>query len=117
MHIKKGDTGQVISGDDAGTNGRGLRVLPDPGKVVVEGGKGVYKPLKPSGRTPEGGRLQKEMPLDVSKVLLYCPTCRKGVRVGRRYSADGAKERFCKKCTHGLGAISKPREAYAKGTK
>jgi large subunit ribosomal protein L24 len=117
MHIKKGDTVQVISGDDAGTNGRVLRVLPDKGKVVVEGVNRVYKHLKPSRRNPQGGRLQKEMPLDAAKVLLYCPTCRKGVRIGRRYSADGAKERFCKKCTNGLGALSKARETYAKGTK
>ena len=63
-----------------------LRVLPDENKVVVEGINRVYKHLKPNRRNPQGGRLSKEMPIDVSNVLLYCPTCRRGVRVGRRYA-------------------------------
>jgi large subunit ribosomal protein L24 len=53
------------------------------------------------------------MPIDASNVLLYCPTCRRGVRLGRRYTADGAKERYCKKCGNGLGMLSKPRPRYA----
>jgi large subunit ribosomal protein L24 len=109
---------EVIAGDDAGTSkarttGRVLRVLPDEGKVVVEGINRVYKHLKPNRRNAQGGRLSKEMPIDVSNVLLYCSTCNRGVRIGRRYSTDGAKERYCKKCSNSLGALSKPRNAYA----
>jgi CMP-N-acetylneuraminic acid synthetase len=48
----------------------------------------VYKHLKPSRQNPQGGRLSKEMPIDVSNVMLYCSTCRRGVRVGRRYGAE-----------------------------
>ena len=58
-------------------------------------------------------RLQKEMAIAASNVLLYCPTCKRGVRIGRRYAADGRKERFCKKCRTGLGSLSKARKAYA----
>jgi len=47
-------------------------------------------------------------------VMLYCPACRRGVRVGRRYTAEGRKERYCKKCNAALGFLSKPRENYAK---
>jgi large subunit ribosomal protein L24 len=54
------------------------------------------------------------MPIDASNVLLFCPTCRRGVRIGRRYEANGAKVRFCKKCGANLGAISKARAKYAK---
>ena len=119
MHIRKGDVVEVTTGDDAGntaspTTGRVLRVLADKNKVVVEGINRVYKHLKPSRRNPQGGRLSKEMPVSVSNVLLYCPSCRRGVRVGKRYSAQGAKERFCKKCSSGLGALSKARKLYAK---
>src|SRR5438105_4216286 len=119
MHIRKGDIVEVTTGDDAGntaapTTGRVLRVLNDTNKVVVEGINKVYKHLKPSRRNPQGGRLSKEMPVAVSNVLLYCPTCRRGVRIGRRYNKAGAKERFCKKCGNGLGALSKAREAYTK---
>jgi large subunit ribosomal protein L24 len=115
VHVRKDDMVQVISGDDAekGKAHKVLRVLPDVGKVVVEGINKVYKHVKPSQRSPQGGRLSKEMPIDASNVLLFCPTCRRGVRIGRRYEANGAKVRFCKKCGAGLGAISKARAKYA----
>src|SRR5438105_3911059 len=114
MHVKKDDLVQVIAGDDAPKTGRVLSVLPQEGKVVVEGINRVYKHLKPSRRNPQGGRLSKEMPVDASNVLLYCATCKRGVRIGRRYAADGHKERYCKKCSTGLGALSKARPVYAK---
>jgi len=112
---------EVISGDDAGTAdsrkiARVLRVLPEVNKVVVEGVNRVYKHLKPSRQNPQGGRLSKEMPISVSNVLLYCSTCRKGVRIGRRYGDDGHKERYCKKCGNSLGNLSKARPAYRKGS-
>ena len=118
MLIRKGDTVVVVAGDDTqhGKAHRVLRVIPDKGKIVVEGINRVYKHVKPSRRNPQGGRLSKEMPIDVSNVMLFCATCRRGVRVGKRYSAEGAKERYCKKCSGTLGALSKPRKKYAHGT-
>ena len=115
MNIRKEDNVVVLTGDDAGTTGRVLRVLPDQGKIVVEGINKVYKHVRPSRRNPQGGRLSKEMPIDVSNVQLMCPSCRSGVRVGRRYTADGRKERYCKKCGNWLGKLSKPRATYARG--
>ncbi len=120
MHIRKDDIVEVITGDDAGTGkdrrtARVLRVLPDANKVVVEGVNRVYKHLKPNRQNPQGGRLSKEMPINVSNVLLYCSTCRRGVRIGKRYADDGHKERYCKKCGNSLGALSKPRKTYARG--
>jgi large subunit ribosomal protein L24 len=114
MHIRKDDIVQVITGDDAGQTKRVLRTLPDKGKVVVEGVNLVYKHLKPNRQNPQGGRLSKEMPIDISNVQLYCSTCRRGVRVGRRYNDEGRKERFCKSCKNSLGYMSKPRKAYAR---
>ena len=105
MHVRKDDTVQVIAGDDAPTTGRVLRVLPDRGKVVVEGVNRVYRHMKPSRRNQQGGRLSKEMPIDASNVLLFCGTCRKGVRIGKRLSKEGRKERFCKSCGAGLGFL------------
>jgi large subunit ribosomal protein L24 len=119
MHVHKDDIVEVISGDDAGTpkartTARVLRVLPDENKVVVEGINRVYKHLKPNRRNAQGGRLQKEMPIHASNVLLYCSTCRRGVRVGYRYDAnDGHKYRICRKCKNNLGALSKARKLYA----
>jgi large subunit ribosomal protein L24 len=118
MNIRKDDIVEVITGDDAGTSkarttARVLRVLLDKNKVVVEGINRVYRHLKPNRRNAQGGRLSKEMPVSVSNVLLFCGSCQRGVRIGKRYSADGRKERYCKKCGNGLGPLSKPREAYA----
>ena len=114
MKIKKGDEVVVIAGKDRGVRGKVIHADPDTNKVVVEGVNRVYKHVKPSRRNPQGGRLSKEMPIDASNVLLYCPHCRRGVRLGRRYTDNGAKERYCKKCGGGLGLLSKPRPKYAK---
>ncbi len=116
MHIKKDDLVVVITGDDAepGRARRVLRVITESGKIVVEGVNRVYKHLKPSQRNQQGGRLSKEMPINASNVMIYCPSCKRGVRLGRRYGDDGHKERYCKKCGTGLGALSKARPTYAK---
>jgi large subunit ribosomal protein L24 len=117
MHVRKDDMVEVITGDDTipGRARKVLRVIPDENKVVVEGVNRVWKHVKPNRRNPQGGRLSKEMPVDVSNVLLFCPTCRRGVRTGKRYADNGSKERYCKKCSAGLGAIAKkPQPKYAK---
>jgi len=114
MHVKKDDIVQILTGDDRGTTGRVLRTLPDVNKVVVEGVNRVYKHLKPNRRNAQGGRLSKEMPVAASNVLLYCSTCRRGVRLGHRYADDGHKERFCRECKNSLGALGKARASYAK---
>src|SRR5436309_11983137 len=114
MYIRKDDTVEVLTGDDKGKRGKVLRVLRAKSQVVVEGINRAYRHLKPSRRNPQGGRLSKEMPIDSSNVQLFCPNCRRGVRVGRRYAADGSKERFCKKCGSTLGQpLTKPNEKYA----
>jgi large subunit ribosomal protein L24 len=119
MLIRKNDLVEIITGDDAGTpaartTGKVLRVLVDKNKIVVQGINKVFKHLKPNRENPQGGRLSKEMPINVSNVMLFCPTCRRGVRVGRRYTDDGKKERYCKNSTAGLGFLSKARAKYAK---
>src|SRR3954465_13516741 len=116
MYIRSGDVVEVLSGDDRGKRGRVLSVLRKKGKIFVEGINRVYKHVKPNRRNPQGGRLSREMPISASNVLLWCPTCPRGRRIGRRYTANGSKERFCKKCGTGLGMLSKPREKYAKKT-
>ncbi len=118
MLIRKDDMVVVVTGDDAedGRARKVLRVLIDKNKIVVEGVNRVYKHVKPNRRNPQGGRLSMEMPIALSNVMLFCPTCRKGVRVGRRYTEEGAKERFCKKCNAMLGVLSKARPKYAKKT-
>ena len=114
MHIKKGDIVEVISGDDKGKRGRVLNVLNSKGKLVVEGINRVYKHLRRSQKNPQGGRLSKEMPVDVSNVMLIDPQLNVPTRVGIRYLDDGRKELYAKKSGAAIRQLSKPRKAYAK---
>jgi len=68
MKIKKGDTVEVIAGDDKGKVAEVLAVLPKKRKVIVSGVKVVKKAVKPTDAKPEGGFENKEMPIDVSNV-------------------------------------------------
>ena len=114
MYIRKNDVVIVLSGDDKGKRGRVLSVNNSTGKIVVEGINRVYKHVKPSQRNRQGGRLSKEMPMSVSKVMLIDPQTNEATRVGIRYLADGTKELFAKKSGTALRKLSKARPAYAK---
>jgi large subunit ribosomal protein L24 len=119
MFIRKDDQVEVITGDDKGTPTRRriakvLRVLPEKNKIVVEGVNRVYKHLKPSQKNQQGGRLSKEMPIAVSNVLLFCPKCNRGVRIGHRFTDAGQKQRFCRICTSSLGNVGPIKAARAK---
>ncbi len=118
MHIRKDDQVEVIAGDDRGGPtarriAKVLRVVPSRNKVVVEGVNRVYKHLQPSSKNPQGGRLSKEMPIDVSNVMLYCSKCARGVRIGHRFTDDGQKQRYCKKCGISLGNVGPRKPAHA----
>jgi large subunit ribosomal protein L24 len=123
MRIRRGDLVEILAGDDYSLaaaqhrlplTGRVLSVDTDRGKIVVEGVNRVYKHVRRSQRNPQGGRLSKEMPIDVSNVRLYCERCSRGTRVGLRYLDDGAKERFCKRCGQSLGNVAPARARHAK---
>jgi large subunit ribosomal protein L24 len=114
MHIKSNDMVEVITGDDRGVRGKVLRVNRQAGKVIVEGVNRVYKHVRRSQRNPQGGRLSKEMPVQISNVLLVCPKCGQPARTGARFLDDGRKERYCKKCGAGTGDVAPARAAHAK---
>ena len=108
-HIKKGDVVVVTSGDDKGKTGEVLRVDAAAGKVVVQGVARVYRHLRPSRRHPQGGRIQKEMPISISNVMPIDPKTNLATRVGFRAKDDGSKERYAKKSGQSLGAVRKVR--------
>jgi len=114
MHIKVGDMVELISGTDRGVRGKVLIVDRQAGKVVVEGVARVYKHVRRSQKNPQGGRLSKEMPLEISKVMVICPQTNKPTRVGFRTLEDGSKERFSKRSGISLGTISPPHAKRAK---
>lgn len=114
MHIRVNDTVEVQVGDDAGTRGKVLSVNHQNGKLIIEGVNRVYKHVRRSQRNPQGGRLSKEMPVQMSNVKLVCESCGNATRTGARYLDDGSKERYCKKCGKGQGQIAPPKPSYAK---
>ena len=98
MNVKKGDKVQVLSGKDKGAQGEVLKAFPAEGKVIVEGVAMVKKHQKPNAANQQGGIIEREAKIDVSNVMLVCPTCGKVTRVGHATDADGKKVRVCKKC-------------------
>lgn len=107
--IRKGDTVVVMAGKNVGQRGEVLRVYPKDGKVLVQGVNRVYKHMRPSRQHPQGGRIQKEMPIDVSNVMLVDPKTSQPTRVGFRILPDGSKERYAKKSGQSLGVVTKPK--------
>ena len=94
--IRKGDQVVVMSGRDKGRRGAVVQVLAD-GRVVVENVNRVKKHTKPNPQAgKQGGIIEKEMPLAVSKVAIWNPAVKKADRIGFKTLTDGKKVRFFK---------------------
>ena len=96
MKIKKGDKGKVITGHYKGTIGEVIAGLPKENKVVVEGVNIAKKSLKPTQANPDGGVIEKEMPIHVSNVMAYDSKAKAVSRIGYR-EEKGQKVRYFKK--------------------
>ena len=97
MHIKKGDTVVVLSGDDKGAQGEVIAVSPEEAKVLVKGVNIIHKHVKPRKQGETGGIIDAEGAIYASRVALYCSNCDKGVRT--KVEMDGDKKvRVCVKC-------------------
>ena len=101
MHIKRDDTVIAISGKHAGTakTGKVLQVYPSRQVALVEGLNLVKKALRKSEDNPQGGIGEKEGPIALSNLLLYCPNCKRGVRTSSSKQEKNTV-RKCKKCEH-----------------
>ncbi|CAG0950660.1 50S ribosomal protein L24 [Geobacter sp.] len=97
FHVKKGDTVSVIAGKDKSKTGKVIRILPKKDGVLVEGLNIVKRHTRARGNEP-GGIVEKESPLHVSNVMLYCEKCKKSVRSKMNVLEDGKKVRVCIKC-------------------
>lgn len=94
--IKKGDEVVIIAGKDKGRQGTVTRIV-DNARVVVEGINLIKRHTKANpGRNVAGGIVEREAPIDISNVMLYNPTTKKGDRVGFRTLEDGRKVRYFK---------------------
>ena len=102
-HVKKNDTVMVVSGREKGKRGKVLQVLGEEGRVLVEGVNVVkrHTRAKPP-KMPQGGIMDKALPVPVSKVMLVCPRCSRNTRIRRKVTVleGGAvvKDRICAKC-------------------
>ncbi|MCQ2224556.1 MAG: 50S ribosomal protein L24 [Paludibacteraceae bacterium] len=97
LHIKKGDTVIVNSGDCKGKQGRVARVLVKDQKAIVEGLNMVKRATKPSAKNPQGGIVEKEAPIHVSNLSLIDPKSGKATRISRKKDSDGKTVRVAKK--------------------
>ena len=94
--IRKGDEVVVITGKDKGRRGTVLQVFDDQ-RVLIEGANIAKRHQKPNPNMGiQGGIIDREMPLDISNVMLFNPKTKKGERVGIRVNEDGSKERIFK---------------------
>jgi len=97
--IRKDDVVCVISGTDKGKTGKVLQVMPTRGRAIVEGIRLLTKAQRKTQDNPQGGFAKKEASLSMSKLLLYCPEDKKGVRI--RCVKEGQKQiRKCRRCGH-----------------
>ena len=97
LHIKKGDTVYVNSGEDKGKTGKVLRVIVDTQRAVVEGVNIVSKSQKPSAQNPQGGIVKVEAPIHISNLNVVDPKTGKPTRIGRRKNENGKLVRYAKK--------------------
>ncbi|NTV63552.1 MAG: 50S ribosomal protein L24 [Oscillochloris sp.] len=104
MHVKTGDEVLIIAGKNKGERGKIKRVIPNQGRVVVEGWNIVKRHTKARGPGKPGGIIEMEAPLHSSNVMLVCPSCGRASRTGHRLLAETdqkgrqRKVRFCKSC-------------------
>ena len=102
--IRKGDTVLVIAGDDAGQQGRVLRVLPSKGTAVVERVNFHKKHTRANPqKNVKGGILEREAPVRLSNLQVVCPSCNTATRTGTHRTAEGGASRYCKNCETELG--------------
>ena len=111
MKIKKGDTVQVLAGKDRGKQGRVIEARPSEGRVIVENLNLVKRHRKPApirdasrmggAQMTPGGIFEKPSPIEISNVMLVCPTCKQATRVGvhvKELKGESVRVRYCKRC-------------------
>ena len=96
-HVTKGDTVMIIAGKEKSKTGQVLQMLPKKDSVVVAGLNMVKRHTKAKGNEP-GGIQEKEAPIHISNVMLFCAKCAKPVRTRKNVLENGDKQRICIKC-------------------
>ena len=98
IRLKKNDLVEVATGKERGKTGKILRVIREKNQVLVEKINMIKRHTRPSPTTGQGGIVEKEAPLNVSKVKLICPKCTTTTRFRMTTTGEGKKVRVCLKC-------------------
>jgi large subunit ribosomal protein L24 len=97
--VRKGDNVRIIAGKDAGKSGRVLSVNAKNNTLVVEHSSVIKRHTRPNpGKNIKGGIVEKEGNINVSNVMIVCPSCNKHTRLGHTILPDGTKVRACRRC-------------------
>ncbi len=97
LHIRKGDTVKVLSGNYKSKQGTVLAVFTAAYRATVEGVNMVSRHRKPSAKNPQGGIEKKEAPIHISNLMLVDPTTGEATRIGRKHNEAGKLKRYAKK--------------------
>lgn len=100
-NLKLNDNVVVVSGSDKGRRGKVLFIDKVKGKIVVEGVNKRNKFVRRTQENPKGGMINREFPIQISNVMIFCEKCKKGVRVSKEIKGE-VKTRVCAKCGKSL---------------
>jgi large subunit ribosomal protein L24 len=99
IKFRKNDMVMVINGKDKGKTGKILKVFPDRKKAIVEKVNFTKEFIRrDQSKNIQGGVMEKEAPIHVSNLMLFCSDCGRGVRVKKKRLKDGSTIRVCSKC-------------------
>ena len=98
IHLKKGDEVLIISGKENGRRGKIQKVIPQSEAVIIEGLNLAKKHAKPTKTNPQGGVIDKALPVKTSKIMLVCSGCNRPTRFRRDRAVDGTLVRICRHC-------------------
>jgi large subunit ribosomal protein L24 len=105
IRLRKNDLVEVISGKDAGKRGKVLKVIPEKGRVIVQGVGFIKRHTRPNPqRNIKGGIAEREAPIHVSNVMIVSPEDDKRTRIGSKVLSDGRKVRIARR---GEGVLDK----------
>ena len=94
LHIKKGDTVVVITGESKDQRGRVLEIYRKKQRALVEGVNIISKHTKPDAQNPQGGIVKKEAPVHISNLMLIDPLSGEPTRIGRKYNDNKKLVRY-----------------------
>lgn len=98
IRLRKDDKVKVLTGKDEGKIGKVLKIVKKTNRVIVENINVVKVHQRPTQANPQGGIVEKTMPVHASNLMLMCNSCVKPTRIGIKQLEDGKRVRICKKC-------------------